>query len=570
MKWYKNLKIAQKLVSCFILMAVLIGIVGFIGIKNMNTIFSNSKDMYSIYLKGVSDIKSIDENLQHINVDVLLSLYEKDKNKLSQYEEEISRLKQDNDKLIEDYKKAIVISEDRELFDQFEKELVIYRNERANLFNYIHDGNYTQAVAESSKLIESWKKISGIIKKEVDLNMKLADDAYTNNLKTFETSSLTIMAIIVIGLVIAIFLGIFISFMISGQIKKILAFGEALGNGDFTATVDIDSKDEIGNLAKALNKSRDQIRQLISQIVLGSADLSAASEELSATVEEISSSMDTVAQSSREVSRGAEELSATTEEVNASTEEISATTTDLNHKAVESASSAKEIKTRALEIKEKGSKSVEVANIIYKEKHDNIVKAIEDGKVVDEIHVMAETIGQIAAQTNLLSLNAAIEAARAGEQGRGFAVVADEIRTLSTQSSEAVIKIKSVVAEVRETFNRLSQNSQAILNFIEENVKPNYKLLMETGENYERDAQFISRISEEISTATEHMAETMYQIGEAIQSMSATAQQSASSSDGILNSINETAVALEETAKSAQSQSELAEKLNMMVQKFKI
>lgn len=102
----------------------------------------------------------------------------------------------------------------------------------------------------------------------------------------------------------------------------------------------------------------------------------------------------------------------------------------------------KEIQKRAVEVKDKGVSSARIAKELYKEKQGSIVKAIEDGKVVEDIRVMAESISNIASQTNLLALNAAIEAARAGEQGRGFAVVAEEVRKLAEQLNSMVQKFK--------------------------------------------------------------------------------------------------------------------------------
>ncbi|MGE5631129.1 MAG: methyl-accepting chemotaxis protein [Caulobacteraceae bacterium] len=379
------------------------------------------------------------------------------------------------------------------------------------------------------------------------------------------------VALIILGALALIVLIIMLfSMYITGNIKKILVFADALGDQDLTHVIDINSSDEFGSLAKSLNKSVDNIRQMISEISSSSQDMSASSEELSATIEEISSRMNTISESTKQISEGTRELQASTEEVNASAEEISTITHKLAAKSNEGSISSKEIKDRAVEIKDRGQSSIENATATYSQNQEKILEAIAKGKIVEEVRLMADSIASIASQTNLLSLNAAIEAARAGESGKGFAVVADEIRKLAEQSTITVNNIQNIVNQVQDAFNNLSQNSGELLNFVENNVKPNYQLLVETGMKYENDAEFISTMSEEIASSTRNMVETMELIDKAIQTVSETAEKSAANSGEILNSINETVFAIDEITRASQNQAELAEKLNLMVMKFKI
>lgn len=379
-----------------------------------------------------------------------------------------------------------------------------------------------------------------------------------------------LIPVILVTIAVIILTILLFSNYITASIKKILDFSTALGNGDLTKNIEVNSEDEFGSLSKELTKANKNMSELITQIANSSEEISSSSEELSANMEEISSKMESINEATKNVSKGTEELSSATEEINTSVDEISSIVSDLTNKSTEVNNSSQEIRNRASQIKDRGQNSMKVAIEIYKEKHFKIAQAIESGKIVNEVKIMAESIASIAEQTNLLALNAAIEAARSGEHGKGFAVVAEEVRKLAEQSSQTVMNIQSMVIEVRDVFDNLSRNAEEILSFIEDNVKPDYQLLVDTGLQYEKDAELINSIAGEINTAVSLVAESIDTISSSIENVSAISEESAASSEEIMGSIHENSFAIEEVAKASQSQAELAQRLNNLIQQFKI
>lgn len=570
MKWFRNLKMANKLIYSFLLIALLVGIVGYIGISNMNKINTNAKSMYYDNLLPADQLKTVNLNLSNIRSNNLLLLYENDVLKTAEYKKEIEQWVEEDNKLLAEYEKTNMTAKEKELYPKFQEALKTYREERKVFLQAIDVQDKMKAADALEETNESRIKMQTVLDELVKVKIESARSTNENNKEMFASSNKIMLGIIALGILLAAAIGYLLAAMISKSLQKVTDFAETIGNGDLTKEVEIDSKDEIGKLAKALNASAINIRTLITEINSSTSEISASSEELSATIEEITSKMITINEATKQISKGTEEVSAVAEEVNASTEEVNSTVEGLSDRAEEASSSFSEIESRAVVVKEKAAKAMEAGISKYKETQEKINKAIEEGKVVKEVNVMSDVIGNIAEQTNLLALNAAIEAARAGEAGRGFAVVAEEVRKLAEQSSDTVVKIQSVVNQVVKAFENLSQSGKDILEFMVTDVEPTYKLLINTGESYQEDSKFVCNMAKEISESAGSILESMNQVGTALGTVSAAAEETAAGSSEILNGVEETTLAIEEVAKAAQSQAELAEKLSLMVQKFKV
>ncbi len=206
---------------------------------------------------------------------------------------------------------------------------------------------------------------------------------------------------------------------IATPLKACVDVLERVSEGDLTARLAHDSKDEIGQVASALNASLESIGETLLAVQGTSVELSAASSQLSASAQQLSS--------------GAQEQAASLEETAASLEEISSTVKQNTDNAMH----ASQLAEGARDAASLGGSVVESAVSAMNE-------ITASSRRIAEI---ITTIDEIAFQTNLLALNAAVEAARAGEQGRGFGVVAAEVRTLAQRTGAAAKDIRGLIAD---------------------------------------------------------------------------------------------------------------------------
>lgn len=258
---------------------------------------------------------------------------------------------------------------------------------------------------------------------------------------------------IIVGIVCIMVLCVLVERMTNVVVKPVKNMTKAItqmASGDFTVSVNVKGHDEIAVMGQSIQKFILAMRQMISQI----GDVSVRLKEQAVSSKNVSGEMNTAADIQ---SKSMHELNDTVDQLSVSVNEIAENVTQLAGVAAETKNDGDsvDIKMReTVEVSEKGRMDMEHVS----EALNNIelsIRSLEEavnkvGSASKEIVDIIKLIGDIADETNLLSLNASIEAARAGEAGRGFAVVASEIGSLAKNSTESVEHITQLITEINK------------------------------------------------------------------------------------------------------------------------
>jgi methyl-accepting chemotaxis protein len=299
-----------------------------------------------------------------------------------------------------------------------------------------------------------------------------------------EGTTLMIMgSMVAAALVIAAIAIVFALLFARSNTKPLAAaayFAKRMAEGEIGARIAIARRDEIGEMADALDSMGERLRSVVVGVKASVTRLSAGSVQISGAAESIA--------------EGASRQAASAEEVSASIEEIGATT----RQNADNAQATEAIALRTASEAEEGGRAVSGAVETVREIAQRIV-------VVDEI----------ARQTNLLALNAAIEAARAGEAGKGFAVVASEVRKLAERSQEAAAHIMRLSTEGSDR----AEAAGGLIAKIMPDVRKTAELVRE-----------ISAASREQSAGIEQVTKAVMELDRVIQSNAASSEETASAS----------------------------------------
>jgi len=340
--------------------------------------------------------------------------------------------------------------------------------------------------------------------------------------------------------------------------------------GDLTCHIQINSKDELSQIANGINTMIRSMRDIIEKISDAAQHLAASAEELTASAEQSANAANNVAASTEQVSSGLQTVSASTEEMTASTESIGANIYQISKSATSGSQVAKNVEKQALHLQENIQKSHQSATSLYEDISQRLLQAIDEAKIIDEISNMAQSIATIARQTNLLALNAAIEAARAGEMGRGFAVVSEEVRKLAEESAQAVSGIQGLTQKVQSVIGVLVAHSNELLEFINGTVRKDYDGFVDVGKQYKNDANTFISITGKMDTQLQQVADEMAEINKVIESVTLTISESASGTQDVSTGISWVSSEVKQITSSSQALAETTTSLNQLVMQFKV
>ncbi len=525
MQWFHNLRVGKKLILSFVLMALLTGVVGMLGLRNMGIINDMNDMMYERELIGISTVKEANINLLYADRAIRNMI-------MASSIEDRSRIMKSLAKYKHQYQEQMGVA--RNLFVSKEgKETIVKLDEAWAALQPVWDqiveackNEEVQAHRTSVDLAlgvgrEKVNAVDEIMTTLVRTKEGNAKEYYTESTTIYNSSRLTMFAIVGASMLVGLALGMGISRAISRPLVACVDFAKALARGDLGHKLDFERADEVGEVCKAMRDvaaAEGKVTEIAGRMAEGDLRIRVEPRcEVDALMLSLSSMITRLTEIVEEVKGGAENMASGAEELSASSEALSQGASEQAASVEESSSSMEQISGSIMRNADNARQTETLANKAGSDAKDSGKAMNETVAAMRQIAAKISIIEEIARQTDLLALNAAVEAARAGEHGRGFAVVASEVRKLAERSQSAAAEINRLSASSLDVAERAGQ--------LLEKLVP--------------DILKTSDLVQEISAASSEQSTGAGQVNQALQQLDQVVQQNASASEELASTAEE-------------------------------
>ncbi|MGE7691235.1 methyl-accepting chemotaxis protein [Lysinibacillus sp. NPDC097214] len=385
-----------------------------------------------------------------------------------------------------------------------------------------------------------------------------------------ETKQLTGIFVGVVIVIVSIIIALLSARLISRPIIAVTNRMQQIAEGDLSEpALIVKSKDEVGQLTEATNKMSDMLNRLLKQIQTVSNDVAAHSEELMQSSTEVKTGTEQIVDTVTEIASGTEVQASNASDVATTMTEFTLKMTDVNNSSTDVQQYSQHVMALTKEGQGLMDASTAQMTSIHHIVKDSVYKVDELSKQTQEISKIVAVIQDIAAQTNLLALNAAIEAARAGEHGKGFAVVADEVRKLAEQVAVSVDDITGIVQKIQQDSNTVTSSLETGYQEVEKGTAQ----IASTNGTFNQIAEAVYSMSTNIDSMTtklEEVVQNTVTIHKSVDEIAAVSEQSAAGIQETSATIEQAASSMDEIKNSSANLADMAENLNDLVRKFKL
>lgn len=627
--WYKNTKTSVKLLSAFVVLALVVLGVGLLGLSRISLMSEYANSIYNDSLVMAIDLGHVNEDGVTIRMNALKMVSGLYNDELPQLLDQSNELaKKANDVLDKIANDPGLSQAERKQIGGLVDSWKAYNESRTNTMRLALARDLEKARLNARTV--AGKKYDEFDKRlEEFLNTQITDgrEMYENGLQAKKTATMITWAAILTSMLAAIVFGLYITSLIARPLQTMSDAAKKMAEGDLNVEIELFRRDEVGILAEsfrtmssylkgmavvaeevaegdlrsdvkpksdrdalgnAFKKMINGLRGMVAEIRAGASQIASATTQIAATAEQSSKNNDSTAISVEETTATMHEMSANIQNVAKNSQSQASSVTETSSSIEQMVTSIQRIAgtvKQLTDISQNAKKAVDGSldavdkNVKGTDEINRAIMRAADtisalGSRAEDIGKIVDVIDDIAEQTNLLALNAAIEAARAGEQGMGFAVVAEEVRKLAERSVKSTKEISELITgiqkEAQEAVRQMEKSTQTVEKGVELSKKVENSLQDISGNVTEVDryAREIGAATQEQSSGSTQIAKAAENLREVTHEITSATDEQATAAEQIVKTMEKMREMVHQNAAASVQLASSAEELSAQAERF--